>query len=68
MCQMNLEAYQKRVSRQQGRDLTMSVLYLPQLMGIAFGLPDSDLKTDMNFAVTPQLRAKLETARRRKAA
>jgi heterodisulfide reductase subunit B2 len=62
MCQMNLEAYQKKVSRLQGRDLTISVLYLPQLMGLAFGLPTEDLKTGMNFVVTPQLRAKIAAA------
>lgn len=68
MCQMNLEAYQKKVSRKQGRDLTMSVLYLPQLMGMAFGLLESDLKIDMNFVVTPRLRAKMEKIRRKVAA
>lgn len=68
MCQMNLEAYQKKVSRKQGRDLTMSVLYLPQLMGMAFGLLESDLKIDMNFVVTPRLRAKMEKIRKKVAA
>jgi heterodisulfide reductase subunit B2 len=62
MCQMNLEAYQKKISRLQGQDLIISVLYLPQLMGLAFGLPASDLKTDMNFVVTPELRSKIASA------
>jgi heterodisulfide reductase subunit B2 len=62
MCQMNLEAYQKKISRLQGQDLIISVLYLPQLMGLAFGLPASDLKTDMNFVVTPELRSKIAAA------
>lgn len=68
MCQMNLEAYQKKISRQQGRDLTVSVLYLPQLMGLALGLSESDLRVDMNFVITPELRSKIAAALNRAAA
>jgi heterodisulfide reductase subunit B len=59
MCQMNLEAYQKKISRREGEDLSISILYLPQLMGIAFGMGDAELKVDMNFVFRPELRAKL---------
>jgi len=59
MCQMNLEAYQKKISRREGEDLSISILYLPQLMGIAFGMGDAELKVDMNFVFKPELRAKL---------
>lgn len=43
MCHMNLDAYQDRVSRLLGRTVRIPVLYLPQLMGLAFGLPEERL-------------------------
>jgi heterodisulfide reductase subunit B len=67
MCQMNLEAYQKKISRREGEDLSISILYLPQLMGIAFGMGDAELKVDMNFVFKPELRAKLRAASSRAA-
>ena len=51
MCQMNLEAYQRRVSRVAGRDLAIPVLYLPQLLGLALGLAPVALGLDLNLAV-----------------
>ena len=59
MCQLNLEAYQKPISHTQGEDLSISVLYLPQLMGLAFGLPQKDLKLNLNLALTKPLKKKL---------
>jgi heterodisulfide reductase subunit B len=59
MCQMNLEAYQGAISKAQGEDLGISILYLPQLMGVAFGLPENELKLDLNLAVTASVRHKL---------
>ena len=38
MCQMNLEAYQKTISRKKSDDLLITVMYLPQLVGLALGL------------------------------
>jgi heterodisulfide reductase subunit B len=61
MCQMNLEAYQAKVSKERGEPLGVSILYLPQLMGLAFGLPDKELKLNLNLAVTDSFRAKLKT-------
>jgi len=59
MCQLNLEAYQEAISKAQGEDLSISVLYLPQLMGLAFGLPQEELKLDLNLALTGPFREKL---------
>jgi heterodisulfide reductase subunit B len=59
MCQMNLESYQKKITRRLGRDMTISVLYLPQLMGIAFGLPEESVNLKLNFAYTIPFREKL---------
>jgi len=59
MCQMNLDAYQGKVSQFRGEDLNISVLYLPQLMGLAFGLLEEDLKLKLNFAFTDPFRQKV---------
>jgi heterodisulfide reductase subunit B len=67
MCQMNLEAYQKKISRREGENLSISILYLPQLMGLAFGMGSSELKMDMNFVFKPELRSKLSSASSRAA-
>ncbi len=59
MCQMNLEAYQGAVSKSQGEDLGISVLYLPQLLGVAFGLPGDSLRLDLNLALRRAFREKV---------
>jgi len=59
MCQMNLEAFQRTISHAQGEDLSVSILYLPQLMGLAFGISDNDLKLKLNMALTDSFRDKL---------
>jgi heterodisulfide reductase subunit B len=43
LCQMNLESYQGQVSKRLGRPVHMPILYLTQLLGLAFGLPDQEL-------------------------
>jgi len=43
MCHMNLDSYQDRASRAVGKPLHIPVLFLPQLIGLAFGLPESTL-------------------------
>jgi heterodisulfide reductase subunit B2 len=59
MCQMNLDSFQAKVSKVSGADLTISVLYLPQLLGLGLGLSAEQLKLDQNMALTPALRARL---------
>ncbi len=59
MCQMNLEAYQKKVSRVCREDLEITVLYLPQLMGLALGLTERDLGLHLNLSITDGFREKI---------
>ena len=59
MCQMNLEAYQDTISKARGEDLGISILYLPQLMGLAFDLPENELKLDLNLALSSAFKADL---------
>lgn len=62
MCQMNLDSFQSKVSRLSGEDLSISVIYLPQLMGLAFGLPEEQLRLKMNFAITDVFYSRFRTA------
>ena len=62
MCQMNLDSFQNKASQIAGEDLTLSILYLPQLIGLALGLPEDELKLSANLAFFPPLREKLQAA------
>ncbi|MCP4682806.1 MAG: disulfide reductase, partial [Desulfobacterales bacterium] len=63
MCQINLEGYQRRISKSRDEDLKMTILYLPQLIGLAFGLSEKDLRIDMNLAVKEPFISKLHECR-----
>ncbi len=68
MCQMNLEAHQKKISRQHHEDLSMAIIYLPQLLGLALGLGPREVKLDLNLAVTTGFNDKLSATNREAAA
>lgn len=53
MCQMNLEAYQKQAGKKSGNAFDMTILYLPQLLGMAMGLSDAEIGLKLNLAVLP---------------
>ncbi len=59
MCQMNLEAYQKQAFRLSGQDKPVSVIYLPQVMGLAFGLSETEVLLGKNMVVTERFKEKL---------
>jgi len=59
MCQMNLEAYQKKISEKAKEDMRMTILYLPQFLGLAMGLSEQDLRMDLNLSITKKFRDKL---------
>ena len=59
MCQMNLEAYQQKISRRYNENLHITVLYLPQLIGLALGLSAQDLGLDLNLSITKRFREML---------
>jgi len=59
MCQMNLEAYQKKISAMSKEDMHMTILYLPQLLGLAIGLSEQDLRFDLNLSITKAFLNKL---------
>lgn len=59
MCQMNLEAYQKIISEKFKEDLGMTILYLPQFLGLAMGFSEQDVRLDLNLSVTETFREKV---------
>lgn len=59
MCQINLEGYQKKISHLKAQPLNMTILYLPQILGLAMGLGEDDLKMNLNLAVEDGFRMKL---------
>ena len=52
MCAMNLEMYQERINKAYGTDFDVPIVYLTQLMAVAFGM---DLKKDaaLNYNIIP---------------
>ena len=66
MCQMNLETYQNKISKTNQKDLRISILYLPQLLGLSIGLSEKDLRLDLNLAITEAFRKKLSNTGTRK--
>lgn len=59
MCQINLEGYQKKLSRTVAQAMPISVLYLPQLLGLAMGIAKQDLEVDLNLAVWKSFQEKI---------
>jgi heterodisulfide reductase subunit B len=55
LCQLNLEAYQREVGGQLGARVNIPILYFTQLMGLAFGLPEADLKLKASLVGTQKL-------------
>lgn len=62
MCQMNLESQQNKISRLLGEDVRTSVVYLPQLLGMALDIPENELRLKRNLAVTSVFREKIRSA------
>jgi heterodisulfide reductase subunit B len=56
MCQMNLEAYQKKISKLRGRDLSISILYLPQLLGLSLDIAPDILGLNLNLALADEFK------------
>jgi heterodisulfide reductase subunit B len=44
MCHMNLDSYQDKVSRVLAKPIRIPVTFLPQLIGIAFGLSEKEMQ------------------------
>jgi heterodisulfide reductase subunit B len=59
MCHLNLDSYQDKASRVLGKPVKIPVLFLPQLIGLALGLPESDLMLKREVVPVDSVLAKL---------
>jgi len=57
LCQFNLEAYQDKMKKQSGEDVSLPVVYFTQLVGVALGLKPSAIGLQRNFVTAPPLPA-----------
>jgi heterodisulfide reductase subunit B2 len=58
MCQMNLEAYQKRMNKAIGTNFKIPVVFITQLMAVAFGLSRKEAALDrLLISADPYLKA-----------
>lgn len=60
MCQMNLEAFQRKIGRQPDQQRPISIVYLPQLLDLCLELPDSEVGMNYNLSVIAEFRRKLK--------
>jgi heterodisulfide reductase subunit B len=51
LCQVNLEAYQKRVNKMFGTSYQVPVVYFTQLLGVALGCSEKELGLQRNLTV-----------------
>lgn len=49
LCQVNLEAYQKRLGKKFGKSYDIPVLFFTQLLGLALGCTETDLGLERNL-------------------
>ena len=62
MCHMNLDSYQEGASRAVGKELSIPVVFLPQLMGLAFGLAEKDMMFHRHVVPVEPALSRLEVA------
>jgi succinate dehydrogenase / fumarate reductase cytochrome b subunit len=56
LCHLSLDAWQSKLRKATGKDFRMPILHLSQLVGVAAGLPESELKFKRHLVpVTPVL-------------
>jgi len=49
LCQINLEGYQGQINSKFNSNFNIPVVYFTQVMGLAFGLPGSELRLNQNM-------------------
>jgi succinate dehydrogenase / fumarate reductase cytochrome b subunit len=63
LCHMSLDIYQDRAGRAVNRTLDLPILHLPQLLGLAMGLPAKDLGLSRHVISVDSILATLERRR-----
>ena len=52
LCHLNLDGYQPKAQAQKGVKINMSILHLPQLLGLAMGMSEKDLGMQRHIVST----------------
>ena len=60
LCHLSLDAWQSKLEEQTGERFQMPILHLSQLIGVAAGLDDSELKFKRHVVPVEPVLAKLE--------
>lgn len=63
LCQMNLEAYQKKINKAFGRDFNMPVVYFSHILGVALGIRPEMMGLDKLIVQPEKLNACAREAR-----
>ena len=63
LCHLNLDGFQPKAARQAQRSIDLPILHLPQLIGLAMGIPGEDLGLKKHIISTAPLQLKLGAAR-----
>lgn len=56
LCQMNLEAYQKKIKEIFNEEVNVPIYYFTQVLGVALGLKEEELGINMNFTTSEKLK------------
>ena len=62
LCHLSLDAWQSKLKSETGRDFAMPILHLSQLIGVAAGLGESELKFKRHVVSVDPVLAKLDPA------
>lgn len=62
LCQMNLEAYQKKIENKFKEKISIPIYYFTQVLGVALGLNEDELAINKNFIISEKLKKVLEEA------
>ena len=60
LCHMSLDIYQERAGRKIGANLNLPVLHLPQMLGLAMGIPAEDLGVQRHLVSVDPFLEKME--------
>jgi succinate dehydrogenase / fumarate reductase cytochrome b subunit len=60
LCHLSLDAWQQKLEKSTGRRLGMPILHLSQLIGVAAGLQESELKFKRHVVSVAPVVEKLE--------
>jgi succinate dehydrogenase / fumarate reductase, cytochrome b subunit len=63
LCHMSLDIYQERAGRTVNAQLNLPILHLPQLLGLAMGIPAKDLGVSRHLVPVTSIVRKVEQRR-----